>query len=250
MFQITQDEINESLKRASERKEGSNNRVRILFSPTQITPENFDYVCDAYSNIDKNDYDVAVIVESKPASLRKKLQMPSQRKFKTKFGVVEVDDRLRNEFCDEDDDFFIEDEAYSKKLSLYDQLTILQHRLDDFKVVSLQITEESTFIVKELAAAFEEILASRNAVIVFCCDIHQLTDSQFDTIIEQYNDQNYSGLMNSLNSEEIKMSGLGAFFAGLLIADKWGLQLHFNHGEKREDGVTAVAEVKEQPIFG
>lgn len=250
MFQITQDEINESLKRASERKKGPSNKVRILFSPTKITPDNFDYVCDAYSSIDKNDFDVAVIVESKPVKHPKKLQMPSQKKFKTKFGVVEVDDKLRNEFCDEDDDFFIEDEAYSKKLSLFDQLTMLQQRLDGFKVVSLQITEESTFIVKELAAAFEEILASRNAVIIFCCDIHQLTDSQFDTILEQYKGKNYSGLMNSLNSEEIKMSGLGAFFAGLLIADRWGLELHFNQGESREKGITAMAEVKEQPIFG
>jgi len=221
-----------------------------LFSTTSLNHYTADCFGDIYSRVSGEDFNSVVIVESSSGSHLKKLPMPSHQTFSTPFGDVPVNDKLRNELCDEDDDFFIDDAAFSKDLSLFDQLPFLQTIHSDFSVLSLQITDESSAIVKELSAAFEEILASRNVLIVFCCDIHHMSKNQFDTIVSQYENENLSGLLNSMNSEEMKMSGKGAFFAGLLISSTWKLKLNFTGWNKPHSPVSGYADVVHQPIFG
>lgn len=250
MCLFTQQEINQRLKEATAVKPAGSNPARILFVPTSLNHYTINRFSEAYSQVSDGEFDTVVIVESQPGTHEKKLPMPSHKSFSTRFGDVVVNDKLRNELCDEDDDFFINDEAYSKDLSLFDQLLFLQNRLSDFSVLSLQITDESTAIVKELAAALEEILASRNALIVFCCDIHHLSPKAFEKVKTQFEDGNVSGLLNTLNSAENKLNGIGSFFAGLLIADKWGLKLHFSDPSGDDDPISGHAEVMHQPIFG
>ncbi len=245
---FTRREIEEGLLTARYNQPFISNPVRVLFSPVKIDRNNFDAVCNTYKNINKDDFDTVVIIESAPGPNKKKLQMPSNKTFVTPLGEVQVNDRLRNDLCDEDDDFFIEDETYSESLSLYNQLMMLQCTLDDFTVLSLQITEESSFIIKELAFALEHVLAAHNALIVFCCD---LTDynGQLNSIIQMVRDRNMAGLMNYLNSDEKKGEGIGAFFAGLLVADEWNLRINFKLNNSSE-AVSAFAEIQKQPIFG
>lgn len=250
MCLFTQQEIKQRLKQATDLKQSGSNPARLLFVPTSLNHYTINRFSEVYSQIHDGEFDTVVIVESQPGTHEKKLPMPSHKSFTTRFGEVSVNDKLRNELCDEDDDFFINDEAYSKDLSLYDQLLFLQNRLTDFSVLSLQITDESTAIVKELAAALEEILASRNALIVFCCDIHHLSSTALTKVKKQFEDGNVSGLLNTLNSEETRLKGIGSFFAGLLIADKWGLKLHFSEQTEEDEPVSCYAEVMHQPIFG
>lgn len=250
MCLFTQQEIKQRLNQAIAMKPAGTNPARLLFVPTSLNHYTINGLSEAYSHVNDGEFDTVVVIESQSGTHEKKLPMPSHKSFTTRFGEVIVNDKLRNELCDEDDDFFINDEAYSKDLSLYDQLLFLQNRLSDFSVLSLQITDESTTIVKELAAALEEILASRNALIVFCCDIHHLSSLAFKKVKTQFEEGNVSGLLNTLNSQEIKLNGIGAFFAGLLIADKWGLKLHFTVQSENNEPVAGYAEVMHQPIFG
>jgi len=250
MCLFTQEEIKNSLRKASVKQSESSNTSRILFAPTSLNHYSIDCFGEIYSRIQNDSFDTVVIVESQPGTHEKKLPMPSHKSFSTRFGEVPVNDKLRNELCDEDDDFFIDDEAFSKDLSLFDQLTFLQNQLNDFTVLSIQITDESPAIVKELAAALEEILASRNALLIFCCDIHHLEQEQFESLLDQFEKRNMSGLLHSLNSENVDMYGRGAFFAGLLIASKWNLELHFSNQKDSKSPVAGYAEVTLQPIFG
>ncbi len=250
MCLFTQDEIKSSLRKASVLQSESSEPPRILFAPTSLNHYTIDRFAEIYSRVQKGSFDTVVIVESQPGTHEKKLPMPSHKTFATRFGEVPVNDKLRNELCDEDDDFFIDDEAFSKDLSLFDQLSFLQNQMDDFTALSIQITDESTAIIKELSAALEEILASRNALLIFCCDIHHLEESRFKTILDQFNKKNISGLLNSLNSADVKMNGRGAFFAGLLIANKWNLKLQFSKQNDNNKPVSGYAEVTYQPVFG
>jgi len=250
MCLFTREEIKNRLDNASGSVSDYSHPTRIIFAPTSLNHYSVDRFSDVYSRVQQGDFDTVVIVESQPGTHAKKLPMPSHKSFTTRFGEVPVNDKLRNELCDEDDDFFIDDEAFSKDLSLFDQLTFLQTRFENFSVLSLQITDESTAIVQELAAALEEILASRNALLVFCCDIHHLDGSHFDRIVQQFEQKNRSGLLNSLNTDENSMNGIGSFFAGLLIADKWGLKLQFSRTESAESTIAGYAEIQHQPIFG
>jgi AmmeMemoRadiSam system protein B len=174
--------------------------------------------------------------------LDKKLPMPSNNAFETPLGSVPVNDYMRNEFCDEDDDFFIHDEAFSKDMMLFHQLMMLQGQLDEFSALSVQIADESHFIVKELAHVLEEVLASRNALIVFCCDLDSDWTEEFSRVKQMVEDESYSNLLNYLNSGESHMSGTAAFIAGIIVAKEWGLQLNFSDEDGRNSLLTAYAD--------
>ena len=246
------DEIIRGLNQAKSIQKDPHNTVRILFSPVKITDENIEDVFNIYSKIDKDDFDTVVVIESHPGSAVKKLPMPSFKSFSTPLGDVMANDKLRNDFCDEDDDFFINDEAFDESASLYDQLMVLQCTLSDFSVLSIQITDENSFIVKELAYALEEILASKNALLVFCCEMSAVNQNELELLNSYYQSDNMPAMMNYLNSGDSAIDGVGTFLTGLIVARKWGLKLSFSGSNM--DGsrniLAGFAEMQRQLIFG
>jgi AmmeMemoRadiSam system protein B len=157
--------------------------------------------------------------------------MASNSFFETPFGKVEVNDYLRNEFCDEDDDFFIHDEAFDKNISLFQQLMFLQTLSDDFKALSVQIADTDPAVVKEVAYVLEEVLAARNTLIIFCCELDNQLRKEFNEILELVQSNNQSGLLNYLNRGNLHIKGMTAFMAGIIVANKWGLNLNFLDSE-------------------
>ena len=251
---FTREQIEEGLVKAGTRIDHNSGTVRLLFTPRSITDQNFEEVCEIYSRIDKYDFDTAVIVESHPGSAEKKLPMPSFKFIETKFGRVDANDRLRNDFADEDDDFFINDDAFDADVSIYDHLMMLQCILDNFSVLSIQITDESSYIVKELAYAIEEILASKNAIIIFCCNMENQKKDELKKMISLLDEENFSGLMNFLNNRSSSIDGIGTFAAGLIVAKKWGLNIQFDaldkDDQKPENLLNGYAVMQQQSIFG
>lgn len=245
---LSRERIIKEIERAKSSREPHSETVRIVFSPTDINSMNLEDVAAVYSRVGKNDFDTVVIVESTPGRGDKKIPMPSHKIFTTSLGEVQVNDKLRNDFCDEDDDFFIDDEAFKDDLSLFDQLKILQCVLEDFTALSIQITDEGSFIVKELAHALEEILASKNALIVICCDLFAKDKDDYEKIWEIIQKGNESAMMNYLNSDKINTEGIGSFIAGLIVANGWGLRLEFE-SEADNDYLVAYAEMQKHAIF-
>jgi AmmeMemoRadiSam system protein B len=248
----SRDEIKKGLDRAKSLRIDTPETVRILFSPFHITDTNIDEVLGIYSNISKDDFDTVVVIESHPGSSVRKLPMPSFKSISTSLGEVEANDKLRNDFCDEDDDFFIDDEAFDSDVSLYNQLMMLQSSLEDFSVLSIQVTDENSFIVKELAFALEEILASKNALLVFCCEMGANHKDELENVLEMFKSDNMTGLMNYLNGGESSIEGVGTFIAGLIVAKKWGLKLNFEpYAESgNKNLLTGYAEMQRQAILG
>lgn len=247
---FSREEINKGLELAKSKRTGTSETVRLLFSPFNVNESNINEVFDLYSNLEKNDFDTVVVVEAHPGSSEKKLPMPSFKSVSTSLGEVVANDKLRNDFCDEDDDFFIDDAAFDDDVSLYNQLMLLQCSLDDFTILSIQLTDEGSFTVKELAYALEEILAQKNALIVFCCELNSEHREEFEQVIQLYDNDNMTGLMNYLNSGESSIDGVSAFISGLIVAKKWGLKLNFGESSanKNKNLLTGFAELQRQPI--
>ncbi|NGP76746.1 AmmeMemoRadiSam system protein B [Balneolaceae bacterium YR4-1] len=223
----SKEKIQKGLTDARADHPGANDYIRLLFAPTDINEDNFERACDIYSRIDPDNYETVVIIESYDEVLDKKLPMPSNKYFETPLGRVEVNDYMRNEFCDEDDDFFIHDEGFNKDMSLFSQLMMLQCIFDDFSVVSVQIADMAQAIVKELAHVMQEVLAPRRALIIFCCRLDNRYKEEFEKINKLLEDENESGLLNYLNSGESNMEGVATFIAGVLVAKAWELDIRF-----------------------
>lgn len=224
-------QIEEGLERARQNHESPNDHIRVLFAPTRINHDNFERACDIYSRIDPSNYETVVIVETFNKELDKKLPMPSNKFFRTPLGDVPVNDFLRNELCDEDDDFFIHDEGFSKDMGLFQQLMMLQCMFEKFNTVSIQIADRGPAIVKELAFVLEEVLASRNALLVFCCELDNERKKEFGKVKSIILENNQSALLNYLNSGESRIEGTPSFIAGILVADAWELKLNFLNRE-------------------
>lgn len=246
----SRDRIREGVEKARKKHATPNEMIRTLFVPTRIDDDNFDRACDIYSRVDPTNFDTVIIIESYENELDKKLPMPSGKSFKTPLGEVPVNDFMRNEFCDEDDDFFVCDDGFSRDMSLFQQLMMLQCVYDDFSVVSVQIADEGQAIVKELAHVLEEVLASRHALLVFCCDLDNSRKKEFEKVKKLILDNNESGLLNYLNSGESMIKGTTTFVAGILVAKAWELKLTFLNGEyENYTGSLLTAYAERQKVF-
>lgn len=246
----TRPEIKEGIEQSRKRHQDINGEIRLLFAPEVINDANFECACDIYSRTDLLNYDTVVVIEAHEQTLDKKLPMASNRYFETPLGSVRANDYLRNEFCDEDDDFYIHDEAFDKDISLFQQLMFLQTLSDDFSVVSVQIADNNPAIVKELAHVLEEVLASRRALLVFCCELDREFKDEFLNIMEMVENENHSGLLNYLNRAESNMKGATAFITGVFVANKWKLDLTFLEQEQDQySGSLLAAYAARQRVF-
>ena len=203
--------------------------------------------------IKNSTFDSVVVLESHPGSADKKLPMPSNNFFSTPLGDVRANDRLRNDFADEDDDFFVNDDAFDDHVSIFDQLMMLQCTLDSFDVLSIQITEESPFIIKELVASIAEILRNKNALIVCCTNLPVSEKAEISRVMEMVRNDNFSGMMNYMNSDDSDIEGVSSFLTGLLVAADWNLEVSLSAAEddKSIDSLlSGYAQLQEQPAHG
>lgn len=245
---FTKEELLSKVNRINAEISGNDLNVRLLFAPKKLTEETVDEFCSLYSRIMGESFESVVIVESRLGEAKKKLPMPSFKTIETPFGEVLVNDKLRNDFADEDDDFFIEDDAFGQDVSIFDQLLLLQTVLEEFSILSIQITDENSFIVKELAYALEEVLSSRNILIIFCCELHSDHSEELREVLYHVETDNFSALLNYLNGGKSNIDGVGTFVAGLIVAQKWGLTLDFDllNGRPVANALSGYAHLQPQ----
>jgi len=164
--------------------------------------------------------------------------MPSVAEFVTPAGTVSVNDALRNEFCDEDDDFFIDDSAFGQDMEIYRHLPYLIETLNSFKIVSVPICDDDPAIVRELDYVLSELLNGRNVLIVVAASMPG-DNVVIEELMEMIAQRDVSGMMNRINSGECGMSGSAAFMGGILIALSWELSVHFLESSTDEESAVA-----------
>jgi len=201
----------------------TDNRLRVLFVQNRITDENFDQACRLYANLEGAGYDDVIVIESLNREQTKLLPMISDSALETPFGTVPVNDVLRNDFCDEDDDFYIDDSGFSEDMAVFDHLMMLQCVFSKFRVLSIQMTTLRPSIVRELAAAVSELMRDRNALVVICADATNAPDGALEKVGDMINNHDMLRLMNFLNTGDAGIVGAGPVAAGALIAKEWEL---------------------------
>lgn len=204
----------------------ADNRVRILFGGRHIREFNFDAMCKLYANIRGEHYDDVLIIEAFPGEHPRLLPMVSVPSFTTSLGEVPVNDALRNDFCDEDDDFFIDDAGFNDDMAIHDHLMMLQCTLENFRVLSIQIVQAQSSIVRELAMAIAELMRDRNALIIFCADASQSSPEQLERLKEYINGKSFSRIKNYLNTGDAGITDGAPVSAGSLTAAEWELETH------------------------
>ncbi len=144
-------------------------------------------------------------------------------RYHTPLGEVTVNDHLRNELCDEDDDIFLDDTGHYHTEGADVQLPFLQRVLaDDFDAVPIVMGEESPAYCRELGAAVGEVMYGKSALVVGSCDVLQAEADGLDKLRAAVEGLDESELMHLLGSETVKVEGMGALITTLIAAQKRG----------------------------
>ncbi|MCH8569639.1 MAG: AmmeMemoRadiSam system protein B [Balneolales bacterium] len=216
--------IEQILEEISASAEQLPNRARLIFAQEHLNESSFKTLSRLYSYLRDTHYDDVIIIENYRGKHDKYLPMVSVSSFETPTGNVTVNDMLRNDFCDEDDDFYIDDAGLSEEMCVYSQLTMLNAVMKDYRAISIQITENRPSIVRELASAVSELLRERNALIIICTDVNQSDSERITQIQKMVDEGEISRLMNYIFTGDAGIRGAGALAAGVLIAKEWELK--------------------------
>ena len=143
--------------------------------------------------------------------------------YHTPLGEVAVNDHLRNELCDEDDDIYVDDTGHYHTEGADVQLPFLLRALEGgFDAVPIVMGEESPAFCRELGAAVGEIMHGRRSIVVGSCDVLEGDADglgQLRAAIEAFDE---SALMYLLGSETVRVEGMGSLITTLIAAKRRG----------------------------
>ena len=173
----------------------------------------------AYKLLRGRSYDTVIIVAPSHDGAFERLSICSVNRYRSPLGDIEINDAIRNELCDEDDDIFIDDQGHYHTEGVDVQLPFLQRVLsEDFKVVPIVMGSEAPALCRELGHAIGEVMYGHRMLVVASADVLSVEGEaaqDFETALEAFDT---SRLMHLLGSEQIRVEGMGAIITAVLAA--------------------------------
>lgn len=196
-------------------------RVSAIVVPDSNLVQGGPVSAAVYAAIRSLDIETVIVIAPSPRHIQdfKRIGICSLDDYRSPLGVVSVDEKVRNELCDEDDDIFIDDTGHFHQTGMDVQLPFLQSVLGDFKVVPLVMGSESLDFCKELGNAVGEIMFNRPTLVVACADIESASEAGLRDFRDALESLNLDKLHRVLNREsDIVVRGKGAVLTAILAA--------------------------------
>lgn len=172
-----------------------------------------------YRSLPRDPVRSVIVVSPSHAGDFDRIAVCSQETYASPLGEVPIDDALRNELCDEDDDIFVDDSGHFLPQGVEVQLPYLQQMFEDFSLVPLIMGKESPEFCKELGHAIGEIIYNRPALVVGCADIVEATPSGLERFRKYLTELDVRSMTILLNSEdEIRVTGKGAVLVAMMAS--------------------------------
>jgi len=167
-------------------------------------------------------YDIVTIVSPSHEGGFDRIAVCPVEKYRTPLGAVPVNDRIRNELCDEDDDIFLDDKGHYHTEGVDVQLPYLQHLWGEgtFDTVPIVMGRESPTFCHELGNALGEVMYGQRMLLVATADLLEVEDGALDRFVQAVEDFDTSTLMHLLGSEQIRMEGMGAVITAVFAAQR------------------------------
>lgn len=178
-----------------------------------------DIAADVYKVLEGRSYDTVIVVAPSHTGDFGRIHICSVDDYHTALGNLRVNDQIRNELCDEDDDIFLDNEGHFHTEGVDVQLPFLQMVLKgEFDVVPVVMGEESPDFCRELGLAIGEVMYSRRALVISTADILDGAQEDIETFRMLLESADVSRLMSLLNSGKVKMEGKGPLLVALIAA--------------------------------
>jgi MEMO1 family protein len=167
-----------------------------------------------YENLSGRDYETVIIVSASHEGYFRRMTIPGGERYRD----CSIDDAVRNELCDEDDDIFVDETGHHTSDGASSQIPYLRATLGEFKVVPVVMGDESPEFINELATALGEIMFNRTALIVATADVLGGRDDTIRILVGALEEKDPDGLLKEVVREETSVSGSGAIVAAMRAA--------------------------------
>lgn len=194
-------------------------RVLSVIVPNSAHSEGAPLSADVFRSLPEDAHTTVISVAPNQGEEFRRITICSLDHYDTPLGGVRVNDAIRNELCDEDDDIYIDDRGHFLDHGLDASLPFLQKVLSDFDVVPLVMGSESPEFCRELGSAIGEIMANQRTLLVASMDIVHATESGLQRFQECLSSLNVPGMQALVNQEsEIRVEGKGPLLVAMMAA--------------------------------
>lgn len=177
----------------------------------------------AFLAIRDADIETVVLVSPSHEGEFERLSVCTAHHYRTPLGDVRVDDALRHELCDEDDDIFLGDEGHYHTEGADVQLPFLQRLFgEDLQVLPVVMGQESPALCKELGRAAGEVLYGKKGLIVGTADVLAGGASDMEEVRGLLESLDIEGLLALLSDDDVEIEGLGALIVTAIAAVRRG----------------------------
>lgn len=179
----------------------------------------------AYKHVaDRADlYDTVTIIAPSHGGVFDRLAVCPLDNYRTPIGEVPVNDRVRNELCDEDDDIFLDHRGHYHTEGVDVQLPYFQNMWgESFSVVPIVMGRESPAFCHELGTAVGEVMYGQRMLLVASADLLSVEEGALERFTEALETFDTSSLMHLLGSEQIRVEGMGSVITAVIAAQRRG----------------------------
>ncbi|GIV60810.1 MAG: hypothetical protein KatS3mg043_1899 [Rhodothermaceae bacterium] len=171
-----------------------------------------------YKTLENRRYDTVILVAPSHTGPFRRMTICRVDTYQTPLGALRVNDKVRNELCDEEDDIFLDDTGHFHVDGIDVQLPFLQLMLPAFDIVPVVMGEETPEMCRELGYAIGEVSYNQRTLVVACANVLAAAPEALNRFEEALRALDVSRLMQLLNSEQVLMQGKGAVLVAVLAA--------------------------------
>ncbi|MDX1428641.1 MAG: AmmeMemoRadiSam system protein B [Rhodothermales bacterium] len=175
-----------------------------------------------YKQLEGRRYDTVVIIAAGGEEAKGRINIWSSDTYGSGSSAVEVNDRMRNELCDEDDDIFVSDDGHFLDDGIHAQLPLLRESIGEFRVVPLVMGDETPDICRELGSALSEVSYNESTLIVAVVDAEGGASGWFGRFDEHLAAGDVSNLFGMIMSGDMRVRGGGGLMAAMIAAGARG----------------------------
>ena len=211
-----QNQITDLLRKApAESAEGD---VLAVIVPDSNLLQGGTVAAEVFNRLAGHTFDTVILISPSHTGAFRRLTICSVDTYHTPLGTLDVDDRVRNELCDEDDDIFLDNQGHFQNQGIDVQLPFLQTLLPPFSVVPIVMGDETPGLCRELGHAVGEVMYNRRTLVVASADLLEAGGEHLEQFKALFEASEVDRLMGLLNSERVRMVGKGAVLATLIAA--------------------------------
>ncbi len=193
--------------------------VAAIVVPDANLLEGGGVAADVYKLLEGRSYDTVVLVAPSHTGVFGRIHICSVDRYRTALGELRVNDQIRNELCDEDDDIFLDNHGHFHTEGVDVQLPFLQTILNGtFDIVPIVMGDESPDFCRELGHAVGEIMYNRRVLVVATANIIEAGESALQSFREHFEGGDVGRLMSLVNSGALRIEGRGPMLVALIAA--------------------------------